>query len=230
VRAKLVVSRIRREFSAKSLSEAFASIYERELWGGPNEPASGSGSVEEHARRYAAIVAGVIENEGVMRVVDLGCGDFSVGRLVAQLGIDYTGVDIVRALVDRNNASYGSGRVRFVHKNLAADYLPTADLALLRQVLQHLANAEIMEVLSRCHHYPLVLVTEHIPTGSQWRPNVDKPHGPDIRLYDRSGVLLEAPPFSIPVREVAVEKAGRLGGLLRSVLFRGSDIPSFAGR
>jgi hypothetical protein len=41
------------------------------------------------------------------------------------------------------------------------------------------------------------LITEEVYTGEGCRPNLDKPHGPDTRVYDRSGVYLDHSPFSM---------------------------------
>jgi hypothetical protein len=87
----------------------------------------------------------------------------------------------------------------------------------LRQVLQHLSNQEIERVLANCRRYRWLIVTEHLPAATDVVPNLDKPHGPDTRVYDRSGVFLEAPPFDLPVR-ILLEVPISPGETLRSVL------------
>jgi hypothetical protein len=48
-----------------------------------------------------------------------------------------------------------------------------------------------------------VLVTEHYPSDNPGiRPNLDKVHGADVRLWGNSGVYLTEPPFSLPADEV----------------------------
>jgi hypothetical protein len=84
-------------------------------------------------------------------------------------------------------------------------------------VLQHLSNAEISRVLGNCRHYSLILVTEHLPIGCDIIPNKDKPHGPDTRLCDASGVFLGEPPFSLAI-EIMLELPFDCGGVLRTVL------------
>lgn len=208
------------------LRDSFEAVYERALWGaGTDAPSSGGGSTLEYATSYARLVGDVLAREGAASVVDLGCGDFSVGRRIAEQGVHYIGVDIVPSVIRRNTGLYAGENVTFMCLDLASEQPPAADLALLRQVLQHLSNDEIRHVLRGCVIYPTLLVTEHVPPGSDWQPNVDKPHGPDIRLYDRSGVVLEAPPFSVPVEEIdVVPYAEEMGGVLRTVLVRGRDL------
>ena len=222
------LARTRSEFGAMTLRKSFEEVYSRRLWGSGQStaPRSGEGSNSEFATAYAALVADVVHQQGsVHAVADLGCGDFSVGRHIRDLGIAYVGIDVVPAVIAENNKLYSGENVRFLCKDLAKDELPPAGLALLRQVLQHLSNEEIRQVLSACAIYPLILVTEHVPAGTGWTPNQDKPHGPDIRLYDGSGVDLQAPPFSVPARELHVlPYPGELGGVLRTVAIRGADL------
>ena len=124
---------------------------------------------------------------------------------------------MVRPLIQRNEALFGRDGVRFEARDLARDPLPDADLALLRQVLQHLSNEEISLVLRNTEKYPYLLVTEHLPTGTDVRPNLDHPHGPDTRLYDRSGVFLDLPPFSLRTK-VLLETRIKPDEILRTVL------------
>lgn len=225
-RAARSLARTRREFAPRTLQESFEVIYERRLWGdGDRAPLSGSGSGDSFAESYASLVREVIRREGAKSVADLGCGDFSVGRRVAIPGIDYVGVDIVPGIITKNSREYESEHVRFELGDLTGEVaLPVADLGLLRQVLQHLSNDEIGRALKRCAQFETVLVTEHIPSGNGWPPNVDKPHGPDIRLYDGSGVLLEAPPFSLQIEELNRLPLERGGGVLRTVAVRGEAL------
>ncbi|HET9183246.1 MAG TPA: hypothetical protein VFP59_14005 [Candidatus Angelobacter sp.] len=66
--------------------------------------------------------------------------------------------------------------------------------------------------------FPLTLISEHVPLKPK-SFNRDKPHGPDVRTYWRSGVYVEKPPFSRSFSdswEVEIEP----GELLRTVLLR----------
>jgi SAM-dependent methyltransferase len=131
--------------------------------------------------------------------VDLGCGDFRVGRHLAGQFHRYIGVDIVAPLIARNQREYGSDSVSFVHANLIDDELPNGDICFVRQVLQHLSNAQILRALPKLAAYRHVIVTEHHPSGGKCVEfNLDKPHGGDIRVACGSGVFLDKPPFNLP--------------------------------
>jgi SAM-dependent methyltransferase len=200
MRKRWIWAGIRKRYSALSVAQAFQTIYHTKAWGEAAGEAycSGFGSDLEFAQPYAELVREFISSRGILRVLDLGCGDFRVGRLICNppASFQYLGYDVVEELTAYNHARFGRSGVEFRFGNIIEDELPDADLCLIRQVLQHLSNLEIARVLSKCAKYRFVLVTEEVYTGSRCRPNRDKPHGPDNRLYDRSGVYLDRAPFN----------------------------------
>lgn len=225
-RTRWIVARQRREFSRLSVEDTFARIYANNAWGGERgEYSSGSGSADDVTQSYVALVRNFVQERGIRSVADLGCGDFRVGRQLLAPGLSYVGVDIVQPLVARNQREFGDEGVRFEQRNLMEDELPQAQLGLLRQVLQHLSNAEVERVLANCKRYRYLLVTEHLPVGDDAVPNLDKPHGPDIRLYDRSGVFLDLPPFSRKVHRL-LDAPIAPDQVLRSVLIEHESAPA----
>ena len=202
--------------------QVFSHIYERGLWGqSEGRFCSGSGSTEAHAVEYLRVLAEYVERHSIRSVVDLGCGDFAIGRRIAALGIDYTGVDVVPALIEHHTRTSGTERIRFMHRDIVDDDLPHGDLCLIRQVLQHLSNDQISKILPKLGRYSHVLVTEHYPAPGAWAiPNKDKAHGHDTRVEDDSGVFLECPPFNARIAEVLLEREStplkRPGEVLRT--------------
>jgi Methyltransferase domain len=197
----LLYRRLRRRLV--STEEVFTRIYVDGQWGvGPETFCSGSGSRESSiVSPYLTAVRAELRRLGAasMTAVDLGCGDFAVGRMLAGESARYIGLDIVRALVDYNRRHFGTERVAFLHANIVADELPAGDICFVRQVLQHLSNAQIRAVLPKLARYRWCFITEHHPSaGRLGRVNIDKPHGADIRIYRASGVYLEFPPFNVP--------------------------------
>jgi hypothetical protein len=82
-----------------------------------------------------------------------------------------------------------------------SEQLPPAELCLIRQVLQHLSNAQISAILAKLGAFPYVIVTEHQPADQDFIfANVDKVHGPFTRLFSGSGVYLDEPPFNLNVQ------------------------------
>jgi hypothetical protein len=137
---------------------------------------------------------------------------------VEATNITYTGIDVVPELIQHLKSTVKTKQVDFLCADITSHALPAADLCLIRQVLQHLSNEEIEQVLSNVRHYPLILVSEDVPV----RPksfNRDKPHGPDVRGYFGSGVFLDQAPFSKPAAEMWRFEL-RQDAVLRTVLLR----------
>jgi SAM-dependent methyltransferase len=189
---------IRRRNRRLPLAEVFRRVYDENSWGGrKGEFCSGSGSVESVAAAYGHAVRAFIREHGIRTVVDVGCGDFVVGRQLQVDGVRYVGVDVVPGLIRHNQDRFGSETIAFQCLDAVLQDPPQGDLCLVRQVLQHLSNDEIGSILRRLTRYPYVMITEHYPPPEiEVVPNLDKPHGGDTRIYDDSAVYLDRAPFS----------------------------------
>jgi hypothetical protein len=234
------VGRLKRRLEARrnarqSVEQVFAEIYREGKWATAGHAGarfdSGSGSATESivAPYVDAMTKELRSWPAKPQVVDLGCGDFAVGRRLVTHCERYVAVDVVPALVNHLRATVKDPRVEFACLDItsAAD-LPDGDICMVRQVLQHLSNAEIAAVIAKLGKYRQVYITEHYPADSRAVvPNRDKVHGADIRLYDNSGVYLDQPPFSIPrenlsmILETRCRDFGDLydGGFIRTYRF-----------
>jgi len=122
---------------------------------------------------------------------------------IARMGYSLVGVDIAQPIMEWNLRVHSKERARFVRADLTSDRLPSADAAIVRQVLQHLTNSEVEAALANVlRTYPLVFVTEHIYVGPGYVPNIDMPHGPGTRVPMLSGVFIDRPPFNVPAKTV----------------------------
>lgn len=212
------------------LQDVFEEIYGKRMWGGNNHSGSfnsGSGSDGTASRPYVEAISRYIQENGIQHVVDLGCGDFRVGSaIVAATDVRYKGVDITRSLIAHLNANVARPGVEFQCLNIVDDPLPEGDLYLIRQVLQHLSNRQIAAILEKLRGTDAI-VTEHVPTDPCVVWNKDKSAGPDIRLYRKSGVFLEHPPFCLslePLLEVPQPFNG-VDAVLRTSLIRARQAP-----
>jgi len=226
------IARLRARNAGRSVRELFEEIYSANKWGGlEGALCSGSGSTDEHARPYATAVGRFIAEQGIRHVVDLGCGDFTVGARLLAAGLAelrYTGIDVVAEVIRRNTEKFGSDQVAFECRDIVEDQLPQGELCLVRQVFQHLSNGQILRVLPKLRQYPSILVTEHYPAISvRSTPNVDKPCGEDTRVLDHSGVYLDSPPFNFGSPQLLLDVPAQHcvvgpGERLRTFLFRNS--------
>lgn len=192
--------RTKKPWPTKAVME---QIYEKKLWGDNGfDFYSGAGSHEpELVEPYIDVVSSFLTSfETTLTVCDLGCGDFNVGKHLVPHTQKYTGVDIVPDLIARNRATFKADNLEFLCLDIAVDEWPAADCVLLRQVLQHLCNAEVQRIVSKLANYQYVIVTEHLPQGS-FTPNKDILSGQGIRLKVQSGIDLLAPPFNLQVKD-----------------------------
>jgi 2-polyprenyl-3-methyl-5-hydroxy-6-metoxy-1,4-benzoquinol methylase len=203
-----------------SVREAFSDIYRTRAWG-TNEDrpfCSGDGSIREQAvGPYCTMIRDFIAANNIRRVVDLGCGDFAVGSRFVGPAVHYLGIDVVPDLIHYNQQHFGAPGVEFQCINIIDNMLPQGDLCLVRQVFQHLSNAQILKTLKSLRRYRYVIVTEHVYAGTGLRRNRDKPQGPGTRVPRRSGVFLESPPFNC-LAKVVLEVRLAENQVLRSVV------------
>jgi SAM-dependent methyltransferase len=133
-------------------------------------------------------------------VCDLGCGDFNVGKELVKYTKKYVAVDIVPALIAHNKEIYKDENLEFHCLDIASDDLPSGDCAIVRQVLQHLSNAEVQRIVKKLADFKHIVLTEHVPE-EDFVPNKDIVTGQGVRLKKQSGLNLLAPPFKFKVKE-----------------------------
>ena len=183
--------------------DAMTQIYENNLWGS-DTPGYYSGLGSHHPELvdpYLETVSAFIKAFETPPVVcDLGCGDFNVGKELVQYSKKYIAIDIVPDLIAHNKKEFQAVNLEFQVLDIAAEDLPSGDCAILRQVLQHLSNAEISSVVEKLYNFKYVIVTEHLPEGD-FEPNKDIIYGQGIRLKKNSGVNIVAPPFNFKVKD-----------------------------
>jgi SAM-dependent methyltransferase len=215
-----------RELAKLSTKEIFTRIYQERSWGRARNSSqrfySGSGSSDPSLVEpyVAAVRQALVEFPSQPSVVDLGCGDFQVGAQIRRLCSGYVACDIVEPLIEHHRKHYQHLNTEFRVLDITRDELPAADVVFIRQVLQHLSNAEITAAVQKiAKTYRYLILTEHLPKGS-YVPNLDKPTGRDIRLQYDSGIDLTLPPFSLPVSEAkSICEVPKMGGIIRTTFY-----------
>ena len=182
--------------------KAMEQVYEMKLWGTNNsEFYSGDGSHNPKiVNPYLEVIISFLSSfKKPLTVCDLGCGDFNIGKNLVTFTNKYIAVDIVENLIKHNKEKYKREHLEFRYLDIAVDDLPVADCVLIRQVLQHLSNKEIQNIVSKLKNYKYVILTEHLPNG-KFTPNKDIISGQGIRLKKQSGVNLLEAPFNFKVK------------------------------
>lgn len=158
------------------------------MWGN----GSGSGSDENLCRDYVAFLQEFFRTHNITSIVDAGCGDWQFSKNIDFSGISYQGFDVASFVIEANNAKYRKDNITFTHYDGDFSKLPSADLLICKDVLQHLPNAKIQEFLTILPRYKFALITNDIGENlnteilpTQWR------------LLD-----LSLPPFNLKCQEV----------------------------
>jgi Methyltransferase domain len=196
-----LVRRARQTWATRSNAAIFGNIYENRLWGVSSDREvhfySGIGSYDPSVIQYVSLVVDVIHRYDIRNVTEIGCGDFTVASQYVDKCKSYLGIEVVRALVEHNQRTYGTKAVSFLFADASRTKLPPCDLCIIRQVLQHLSNRDIMNILQNVTAKYL-LVTEHLPAAHKVTSfNLDKKPGADIRVPRGSGVFIDRPPFNL---------------------------------
>jgi hypothetical protein len=190
------------EFAGKDLASAFAHIHDTNLWGGHSVSGLGSAASETTVLRQA--IPELLRALDARSLLDVPCGDFSWLSTVDLGPIDYTGADIVQALVLENEATYPHPRRRFVQLDLTSDPLPRADVVLCRDCLVHLSHANVLKSLANLKR-----------SGSAYLLTttfLDHDEYEDIENGDWRLLNLQRPPFNLPEPLAVIVEGCREGG------------------
>ena len=185
---------------------AMNQIYEQHLWGGKTfdfYSGQGSHNSEIITPYLEAVTSFLKSHNNTLSICDLGCGDFNIGKHLTRYTKKYIAIDIVEDLIERNKTKFKEDHLEFHCLDIAKDKLPNADCIILRQVLQHVSNIEIQNIVKKFNFYKYIILTEHLPNGN-FTPNKDIISGQGIRLKHNSGVDLLKTPFNLKVLEQCV--------------------------
>ncbi len=188
--------------------QVFNDIYKNYRWGkNPNAVdgiSSGPGSFVQNTQAYEDLICAYIKKHDIRSIADIGCGDFQVSKRILNclpVPVDYTGLDVSQVVVDRNNALFANDRTRFVQHDAALEKSPPANLVLIREVMQHLPNADIKKMLANLDPASHILATNTVAIRAR-KINIDLPPGSASRAGLGSGLMLDQPPFNCKVDEL----------------------------
>lgn len=134
--------------------DIFNQIYSNNLWGS----GSGTGSLAENTVEYRKYLQNFIRANQIRSVVDIGCGDWQFSKLIDWRGIRYIGLDVSDVVLS-NTQKFAREGVSFLHADARTDPLPKADLLIMKDVMQHWSNDDILSFLPRLGNFQQALIT-----------------------------------------------------------------------
>jgi SAM-dependent methyltransferase len=182
----------------------FSDIYERGEWGVDENKKgnSGTGSSPQNARMYIAYLQNYLNENNIHSVVDLGCGDWRVGREINWEKIQYLGIDVVESVINQNVKNYASANIAFIKADGTEYNLPAADLLICKDVFQHLPYKDIQNILKQFGKFKHCIVINDVDPVNLTCENKDIPRG-HYRYLD-----ISKPPFSLLGRKVLTYASG----------------------
>lgn len=176
------------EANGDKLNFVFNSIYRANLWG----CGSGPGSNEELCADYVNFLQNFFKEKKISEVVDCGCGDWQFSKNIDFSGIEYKGFDVASFVIEQNINRFQKENINFFLYDGNFNSLPSADLLICKDVLQHLNNIKINEFIANLSRFKFALITNDIAENV----NSDCLNG-RYRALD-----LRKAPFNLPLKVV----------------------------
>ncbi len=122
-------------------------IHDENRWGS-EESVSGDGSSLDQTIMIRRALPKIMQDLGLTSLLDAPCGDFHwMQNVNFYSDVAYMGGDIVKSMIKKLQSTYGDDRRQFVALDIVNDKLPSSDLWLCRDVLFHLSNDDIIQVM-----------------------------------------------------------------------------------
>ncbi len=190
-------------FGQGDAEKVFSQIYQQGAWGKDHlgQGTSGPGSTLKEGRPFIKYVQDFLRSFDVRSIVDLGCGDWALAREIDWSHRNYLGIDVVPSVIAKNQALYASDNIKFLHLDGSVEALPSADLLICKDVLQHLPLSKIFQILFQIQKFKYVIFVNGFSQG-------DLAVNGDIPIGSYRPLDLSKPPFNL----TAQDKSNYLSG------------------
>lgn len=193
-------------FNSSNIEDIFSNIYKKKIWGGSKAIYySGSGSHDKKIKeKYCKEIYKFCKKfKKKPSVLDLGCGDFSIGKSIRKYFKIYYAFDVVKSLILFNKKKFRNLNVIFKCKDATKNKLPKTDIIIIREVFQHLSNENIKKILENIKNkYKYLILTEVISISKNYVANRDQKNGPIAkRAFNCSGVEITKHPFNFKYKK-----------------------------
>jgi hypothetical protein len=133
------------------LKHKFSEIYEKNIFGG-KVSRSGEGSDLVQSAVIRQELPRLINRLAVKSFLDAPCGDWCWMKETDLKVERYIGVDIVDALIEKNQSLFGNASINFICLDLAEGNVPQVDLIFSRDCLVHLTFEHALRIISNFKH------------------------------------------------------------------------------
>ncbi len=186
-------------------SDAFTKIYETPHYWSSKESVSGNGSELKETVVIRKKLPEIVKNYSIKTLLDAPCGDFNWMKEIDLPCEKYIGVDVVRALIDRNKALYGNDHRSFICLDMGEEALPSADLLLCRDCLVHHTFASAWKILLNIKRSGVkyLLVTTY--------PALQRNKDLQTIGFDWRSLNMQREPFNFPEPLLLIDEQEKLG-------------------
>ena len=197
----------------ESFAQVFSKIYENKAWG----DGSGPGSSEFNTKSYRTVLQYFFNLKDIKKIVDLGCGDWQIMRLInIPPDKEYVGLDVVSGLIESHMQTHAHENVNFSLIQSLSE-VPDGDLLVVKDVIQHWPDAKVYEfIYTVLPKFKYALITNCFRACAQW-PGFQVLYNKDINLGEYRPIDLTDAPFNVKNMELYMEYAG--GGDKRTYLW-----------
>lgn len=183
--------------------DIFNSIYENSIWHDPLvevvvKASSGPGSNPKHAKEWTGLVNSFIKNNNIRSILDIGCGDWQLGKQLNLDNINYIGTD-VSSFIIKQIKPYETNNIKFIEADAISMDFPKVDLIILKDVLQHLPIDSIKTIVDKVINSgsKYALISNLFSTKKWYLPfSKDDEVNIDIEPGDCTALDLKTDPFN----------------------------------
>lgn len=134
-----------------NLKEKFTIVYENNTFGG-DVSFSGEGSNFSQTSVIRNEIPKLLREFEIKTFTDAPCGDWYWMQRIDLPVERYIGIDIVDALIEKNQNTFGNDKISFQCLNLVEIDLPPTDLIFSRDFLVHLSFEDSLKIIANFKH------------------------------------------------------------------------------
>jgi 2-polyprenyl-3-methyl-5-hydroxy-6-metoxy-1,4-benzoquinol methylase len=150
-------------------AKVFSRIYRTNQWGADH----GEGSSIEYSKVFLKFLNSFVHALRIRSISDIGCGYSNMMKILMKdhIGVDYIGCDAVDFVIQNNKKYNTSHNMKFSVTECIKDTanIPICDLLICKDVLQHLPNKVVANILpklrTRCR--TLMIITDVLESSAK---------------------------------------------------------------